>query len=671
MKKVFKWLLVIGGGLTVIVILVLLLVPIFVDVQKYKPLIEEKVAAATGRSFTVGDDLSLSLFPWVGISFSDLRLGNPPDFEEQHFASIKRFEVRVKLIPLLSKDIQVKRFVIKNPRIVLEKTKDNRVSWQDIGKPEPATPTEKKPTEKKRTADKPGQGLPINTLQVDEFDINDGTILWIDHVNDVRHELSELNLRLTDVSLERPIQLDFSAKLDQQPLSLQGSIGPIGKEIGKDKILLNLDMNVLDELAATLSGHIEDLAETPRFDLNIDVSPFSLRKLIAKLDQKLPLTTADPKVLSLIAVKASLDGNPQKVAVTGGVLNLDDSKLEFSAHAQEFAKPDIRFDLSLDQIDLDRYLPPSEKEKAAAKPPGATKDETKPKKIDYAPLRRLVLDGAMRIGELKVKNANIQELNLKVSGKNGIFNLNPLTMNLYQGNVAVKGALNVQQDSPQTKVQVQADKIQVEPLLKDVLEKDILSGVVNLQAAVNMTGDDPQRIKPTLNGKGDFVFKDGAINGFDLTGMLRNIKSSYGLAPQGGERPKTDFSSLEVPFTLTNGVFNTPDTKLFSPVLRLNAAGKADLVKETLDFRVEPKVVPTLKGQGDDTSRTGILVPLQISGSFAKPSFQPDLEGALENTLKEGVPDVDELKKQIEEGKIGKDELKDKAKDLLKNLPFK
>jgi AsmA protein len=211
MKKVLKWLLIIGGGLTAIIILIMLLVPLFVDIQKYKPLIEEKVAKATGRPFSIGDDLSLSLFPWVGISFSDLHLGNPPDFVEKDFASIQSFEVRVKLIPLLSKDIQVKRFIVKGPRIVLERTKDNRVSWQDIGKPKPETPTGKKTTEKNTTEDKPAQGLPINTLQVDEFDINDGAILWIDHLNDERRELSELNLRLTDVSLERPIQLDKAA----------------------------------------------------------------------------------------------------------------------------------------------------------------------------------------------------------------------------------------------------------------------------------------------------------------------------------------------------------------------------------------------------------------------------------------------------------------------------
>lgn len=672
MKNVLKWLLIIGGGLTALLIVVLLLVPMFVDIQKYKPLIEERIASATGRSFTVGDDLSLSLFPWAGISLSDLHLGNPAGFEEKDLASIQSFEVRMKLIPLLFKDIQVERFVVKSPRIVLERTKDNRLSWQGIGQPASPTPAEKKPVDGRAM-----QGLPVKSLNVDQFVISDGTILWIDHIKQERHELSDVSLRLDDVTLDQPIQLDFSARLNQQPMSLQGRIGPFGGDIGKGKVMLDLDVNLFKELTATLDGHITDPAQTPRFDLTIDVSPFSPRQLMANLDQDLPVVTADPEALTRLAVTASVKGNPQKVAVTDGILELDESKLEFSANAQDFSKPDLRFDLSIDRIDLDRYLPPPEKDKTTENAPKAVKTEAASQKIDYTPLRRLILEGAMRIGTLEVKNARVQDLSLKITGNQGILSLDPLTLNLYQGNLSAKGSLDVQRDSPKTRVQMQARDIQVEPLLKDVLGKDILSGAVSVQATLNTAGDDPQHIKKTLNGQGELSFRDGAVKGIDLPGMMRNIKSKLGLAPQDqdAQRPETDFTALNVPFTLTDGVFDTPDTTLSSPVLRLNAAGKADLVKETLNFRVEPKVVPTLKGQGDDQTYAGILVPVLVGGTFEEPTFRPDLEGALQNTLKEGVPSADELKKQLKEGKIGRDEIEDalgdKANKLLKGWPFK
>ncbi len=42
----------------------------------------------------------------------------------------------------------------------------------------------------------------------------------------------------------------------------------------------------------------------------------------------------------------------------------------------------------------------------------------------------------------------------------------------------------------------------------------------------------------------------------------------------------------------------------------MEAFGKADLGKETLDFLFDPKAVGTIKGQGDEKARAGVLVPI-------------------------------------------------------------
>ncbi|MGD9191977.1 MAG: AsmA family protein [Desulfobacterales bacterium] len=54
MKGAIKWGLIIVGCMIVVVIAALLIVPMFIDIQKYKPMIEEKVAQATGRWFYGG-----------------------------------------------------------------------------------------------------------------------------------------------------------------------------------------------------------------------------------------------------------------------------------------------------------------------------------------------------------------------------------------------------------------------------------------------------------------------------------------------------------------------------------------------------------------------------------------------------------------------------------------
>jgi AsmA protein len=97
------------------------------------------------------------------------------------------------------------------------------------------------------------------------------------------------------------------------------------------------------------------------------------------------------------------------------------------------------------------------------------------------------------------------------------------------------------------------------------------------------------------------------------------------------------------------------------------AAGKANLVDETLDFRVEPKFVGTLKGQGDRADRSGITIPVLVKGTFSSPSFQPDAKAILEQGLKEGI--LPELQKRISPGgKVGQKTEPQKPSDVLKGL---
>ncbi len=663
MKKVLKWGAIIFASLIVVVIAALLIIPMFVDANKYIPELEKFVSKTTNRPFSVADDAKLSLFPWATLAFSDLKLGNPSGFQENEFASIKSFEIRVKLLPLLLsffKEIEISRFILDQPRIVLVKNKNGNVNWEF------SKETTQTPKDAKKPMGKPSATtLPIGALTVGDFSLKDGAVLWIDHSTDTRKEVSAINLTLKDAALDRPVQLAFSAQMDKQPLSVEGFVGPLAQGLEGGSVPLDLSVNAFKELSMQLKGNLNNPLASPAANIDLKVVEFSPRKLLAALEQPFPVATADPTALNRVALKAQVNASSKNVSLSSGLLDLDDSKLKFSMNASEFSRPKITFDLNLDEINLDRYLPPQPEKPATAKQPAQKAPTQKAGKTDYTPLRQLIMDGQLNIGKLTVSKAKINDIYLKVSARNGIINLDPLQLKMYQGGAAGKAALNVQQDVPKSNLDLNVNNIQINPLLKDVLQKDILEGATNAKLTLSMIGDDPASIKKSLNGEGTFVFNDGAIKGIDLAGMARNIKTAFG-GEKVTERPKTDFTELAAPFSIKNGVVNTPQTSLKSPLLRIIAAGNADLVNETLDFRVEPKVVSTIKGQGDETQRSGIMVPVLVSGTFAAPKFRPDLKGAATQELEKKVLESKEVKKVLEKEELKP--LEEKTKGVLKGI---
>ncbi|NIR13538.1 MAG: hypothetical protein GWN86_06135, partial [Desulfobacterales bacterium] len=74
---------------------------------------------------------------------------------------------------------------------------------------------------------------------------------------------------------------------------------------------VDLSIKALKELEVNLKGKLVDPATSQQFDLAIQVSPFSPRKLMSALGQDFPVKTADPKALDRVALKAQLKGNPK------------------------------------------------------------------------------------------------------------------------------------------------------------------------------------------------------------------------------------------------------------------------------------------------------------------------------------------------------------------------
>lgn len=693
MSKPVKYFLIATASLGILIVAAILTITALVDVEVYKPKIEQLVTEKTGYPLTLGGEISLSLFPWVGLSFTELELDNPEGFVNKTFVRIEGFQARLKVLPLLSRQLEISKFVVNRPEIFLEKGTNGIWNWQRLteGNKPPTTPvsgTAKVPGsgERKELPAQDSQkqgGFALQSLVVGEFSITDGRVQINDLENKLTREVSNFTLQLVDVSLDKPIQMTMAAVLDGKPISLKGSVGPLGPAPLAGKIKLDLAIQALETLNIKASGYLDDLKKQKTYNLAVNIEPFSLKQLFSNLGLSFPLTTTDPQVLGNVGFRATIAGDTTQVVVSDSNILLDDSSISLDVIAKDFSRPDLAFNVEIDAIDIDRYLPPpgaapgKSKTEASREPAPqkttATESSGKApsgraeqnRTINYDPLRKLVLEGTVKLKEVKVHGGTVENFALNVAGRDGLFTINSLGMELYEGNIAATGKMNVQKDIPVTALNLTLQNVQVGPLLKDFAQKEIIEGMLKAEVLVNMQGDNGDLVKQSLNGKGDLLFQDGALIGLDLAQMARNIKSGFTLDQQG-ERPKTDFAELHAPFSIINGLLNTPETTLRSPFIRVVATGDANLVNEALDLKVKPTIVGTMKGQGDEEQRSGLTIPVLVGGTFKAPKFSPDLE----SLVKDQLPSEEELSEIIKTGEVPAErkEQFEEAKGLLKGL---
>ncbi|GAF83204.1 unnamed protein product, partial [marine sediment metagenome] len=163
--------------------------------------------------------------------------------------------------------------------------------------------------------------------------------------------------------------------------------------------------------------------------------------------------------------------------------------------------------------------------------------------------------------------------------------------------------------------------VESKPILDILLDKNRLSGKLEFKTKGMARGISQKEVVKTLNGNGQFKFVDGAIEGIDIAGTLRQVKT---LGFGDDKRQKTDFAELSGSFVITNGVFKNQDLNMLAPLVRLSGQGKVPIPPRTVDYLVTAKLVATLKGQGGNQALSGLPIGIFIKGSWDKPSYTVD-----------------------------------------------
>ncbi|HKR35274.1 MAG TPA: AsmA family protein [Steroidobacteraceae bacterium] len=405
-----------------------------------------------------------------------------------------------------------------------------------------------------------------------------------------------------------------------------------------------------DAAGAHVTGSLTgvEILDAPALQGSLKLDPISLREWLPKLGIAAP-KTADANVLKQLSFTGNVKLTKSTAEVGDIVLKLDDTTLRGMLGVADFAAKALRFDLNVDRINADRYLPPSEK--AAAKDAKAP-----PTEIPVDLLRKLNARGQLSIGEAIFAGMTFTKLRLGVNAREGKVRFFPSEASMYGGQYHGDVGIDATGKVARVTLNEHVSGVNFAPLFKDLFETQRVSGKGSANIKLAGEGRTSDDLMKTLDGTVDFNVADGALEGADLWYEIRRARAvlkQQAVPARDSGPPRTPFSALTGTGTMNDGVLKNNDLNVAMQYLKVTGQGTVDLPRNSLDYRLVTSVLK-IPREGADTEQMQDMVdaqiPVKVSGSLSDPKVRPDVENYLKG----------EVKKKVEE------KLKDKLKDIFK-----
>lgn len=421
--------------------------------------IQAMLSRYLGRQFTINGPMSFSYFPWLGVVADDVEVQQPEGFGDTPFVRIKRLQIRIRLMPLITdRQVVLGRLVLEEPSLLLIKDKQGNGNWKGWAFLQD-TPPDSSSGSSEETP------FTIESLSSQGVGIHNGKLVWDSRTSGNYYEVTGIELS-TDAGLHFDYTLfcNYFSKKDTikgflkakgeglvrtelHELDLQNSDVEFSASVGnnggtRDYLLKGHgSMLVLSEVArlknvslklneATLEGSLQgsqvfsdDIAisgkvrtHDPNIDalLGPDPAPVA-RTLLHKASASANYSLKD-NVLTLANLNADLSGT----RVTG-LVGLDFSKVQGPTRWSA--------DCAVDTLDLDRLFPEKATRSDAA--PAAKKAVVPGETLDQ--LRTLEMDLKLRAKKLIWRQKNLAGANLRLHTSKGRVRLKTKASNFCRG----------------------------------------------------------------------------------------------------------------------------------------------------------------------------------------------------------------------------------------------
>lgn len=226
--------LIIVGSVVLFLILLVVAVPLLINAEQFRPMVESQAQAALGREVKVGR-LELSLWRG-GVIAEQLQIADDPAFSKAPFVVAKSLAVGVEMIPMIfSQEARVTSVELQGPQISLVRNRAGKWNFDSLG----SVPGAKAPKDANKKTTAP-------PLTVQNLVISDAQITLVQGGQQRVYE--KVNIVVKDFSTTSNFPFEVSA---QSPgggsLSISGRAGPLEPgDMTQTPLSADIDIKNLD-----------------------------------------------------------------------------------------------------------------------------------------------------------------------------------------------------------------------------------------------------------------------------------------------------------------------------------------------------------------------------------------------------------------------------------------
>ena len=684
-----RFLLIIGSAVIGVAVLALIGVNLLVSADWVRDRVASRIKEQTGRVLEVKGSTALLFVPGPRVVITDATFVDPEARAGTADFSVGRLVLDLSLMELLSRQVDSERVVLERPVLTLRLGDDDR--------PKPDKP--KNPNAAKAPNDKPQRDVRLRDVRIEDGTVNivyddKGTEKRIENIAanfslptlaepltgrgkfDWKGETVDFDITLTtvgDLREKRPAKLVLALDTPAIAARFDGSVvtrpefSGEGELSAKAHSIPSLLAWMREKPAASTAigdGELASHLAWKKDEITFSNARFALEHASGQGQAVVTLQSPRPHIRAALALD-SLDLNPflsstkadspadktKPQAAEPNTPPAAESAVPRQAPAGEaapqgadapkdwFNKPEGDQSAEASPPEAEAAPQPPAAEAPAPPPDAAASQETPPVAPQPAPVAAPAsfdADVNLNVRKTRVAHLELGPSSLGLAFRDGVLNATLGGMDLYDGHATGKLMFDASKPVPEFTGDFRLDGVQAKTLLSDAAQFSMLEGHAKLALQIAGAGTNSEEIKSSLQGQGSLAVSDGAIDGINLTEMISQIGEGQIPEMRQGPGNKTAFSDLGGAFTIKNGIAETSNLQMTSPLLKVSAAGTVDLTQSTINMLANPEIVAGPQGQGGANDLAGISVPVRIEGPLDRPTIRPEIKSMFANPEKAG-----------------------------------